>query len=314
MKLIMGTRGSALALAQARQTARQIEAAHEGLIVEERVIRTTGDVRSAAPLPEIGGKGVFTLEIEAALLDGSTDFAIHSLKDLPPEMPEGLTLGAVPVREDASDCCVLRVAPAERHAETLSFLPQGAHVGTSSLRRRAQLLHLRPDLRVSDVRGNVDTRLRKLEEGQYDALLLATAGLNRLSTDRGTSLVAVERVFRLDETQFLPAPGQGALAVQCRANDEATLRLLSAVDDYETRAQIEAERAVVRALNAGCTTPLGARAYSAGGLLTMSARVLTLDGQNSVSAEAYGTVEDAEFVGEECAAQLQELGVEEMLK
>ena len=251
----MGTRGSALALAQSRAFARALEVAHPGLVVEERIIRTTGDRQQVAPLPAIGGKGVFTLEIENALLGGEIDFAVHSLKDLPPDLPDGLCLAAIPHRAPANDVCVLSSRLAAPFFDgALPFLPPGAKIGTSSLRRKAQLLYLRPDLKIEDVRGNVDTRLRKLEE-QFDAIVLARAGLERLGVE-----IDASRLRDFGEREFVPAPGQGALAIEARESDEATLRLLATLDDAASRAEITAERATMRALNAGCTTPLGARA------------------------------------------------------
>ena len=307
MKLVMGTRGSALALAQARQFARQLEEAHPSLHVEEQIIRTTGDKQQSAPLPAIGGKGVFTLEIENALHEGAIDFAVHSLKDLPPELPEGLILGAIPRRADASDVCILRSG--FNGALSLDALPPGAKVGTSSLRRRAQLLAVRPDLQIADIRGNIDTRLRKLEEHDFDATLLARAGLERLDLLHGIS----ERCFDLNQNQFVPAPGQGALAIEARRDDEQTLQLLASLDDAGTRAEIGAERTAMRALNAGCSTPLGARAVASGNELRLWAVVLSLDGKQRVWAQAQGETHQAVALGENVARQLLEAGASELM-
>lgn len=302
MKLVMGTRGSPLALAQARQFARQLEQAHAGLTVEERIIRTTGDKQKSAPLPSIGGKGVFTLEIENALRDGEIDFAVHSLKDLPPEMPAGLCLGAIPRRAPANDVCVVKLSRPIDFDGALPFLPHGAKVGTSSLRRRAQLLHLRPDLAVSDVRGNIDTRLRKLDE-EFDAIVLARAGLERLGVE-----IDATRLRDFDENQFVPAPGQGALAIEARTEDEATLRLFLALDDAATRAEVSAERGAMRALNAGCSTPLGARAICEMGRVKLRACVLSIDGTQRIFAEDEDAAENAAALGERVAGRLLELG------
>ena len=303
--LIMGTRGSALALAQSRQVAAAIEAAHPGLAIGERVIRTTGDKQQRAPLPVIGGKGVFTLEIEQALLAGEIDFAVHSLKDLPPDLPDGLCIAAIPPREPASDVCVLHSTWGgwQPFDGPLPFLPHGAGVGTSSLRRRAQLLHLRPDLQIEDIRGNIDTRLRKLEEQGFQAIVLAQAGLNRLGLGEDHT-----PVNKLDERHFVPAPGQGALAIEARADDEGVLAILRAIEDAATRAEISAERAVVRALNAGCSTPLGARAVADGQRLTIWATVLSPDGRRRIFAEDSGTVSDAVAVGDSVSRKLLEQG------
>lgn len=296
--LTMGTRGSALALAQARQVARALEAAHEGLSVHERIIRTTGDAQQGQPLPAIGGKGVFTLEIEAALLDGSIDFAVHSLKDLPPLMPQGLVLSCIPRRESPLDCCLLSDWLSRREMPTppvLPFLPEHSKVGTSSLRRAAQLKRVRPDLHIESIRGNIDTRLRKLDES-FDAIILARAGLNRLGVD-----LSERRHFDLPASTCLPAPGQGALALQSREDDESTRQVLAALEDAATRQSIEAERACMEALGAGCTTPLGALAELEGGRLQLRAVMLSPDGEQQYEAQSEG--DDARALGC-CVAQM----------
>ncbi|HVF09534.1 MAG TPA: hydroxymethylbilane synthase [Abditibacteriaceae bacterium] len=308
-RLVMGTRGSALALAQSRQVAAALQAAQPGLTIEERVIRTTGDKLQNASLPAIGGKGVFTLEIEQALLNGEIDFAVHSLKDLPPQLPPGLTIAAIPARASASDVCVLHsrwsTQPTPQSPQ-LEFLPVGACIGTSSLRRRAQLLHLRPDLRMENLRGNIDTRLRKLEEQGLDAIVLAYAGLNRLG-------VVPQLMFPLDERKCVPAPGQGALAIEARGDDEQVAQMLSTLDDAATRAEVTAERATMRALNAGCSTPLGARAVVDGDVLRMWAVILSPDGRRRIFAEAGGATADAASIGESVAQQLITQGARELL-
>ena len=282
--LVLGTRGSALALAQSRQFARALEAIHPDLTVEERVIRTTGDKQQGQPLPEIGGKGVFTLEIEDALLNGDIHFAVHSLKDLPPTMPDGLILAAVPRRESPADALILRSDSEtwERPNAELPELPLGARVGTSSLRRAAMLRHIRPDLEVESVRGNIDTRLMKLENQNFHAILLARAGLNRLEVE------GVE-ARNLPESWFIPAPGQGALAIQSRADDLDTRAILMGLEDPNTRAAIEAERAIVSELNAGCSTPLGALARAYGDAISINAAVLSPDGAHRISVNVQGS-------------------------
>jgi len=247
MPLTFATRPSALARWQTQWVIRALQAAHPGLACREEVIVTHGDRVLDKPLPEIGGKGLFTQELEAALLSQRVDAAVHSLKDLPTEMPAGLTVGAIPQRADVRDALVSALG------YTLETLPQHAVVGTSSLRRAAQLLAVRPDLRIRPLRGNVDTRVRKALEGQYDAIVLAGAGLVRLGLAEHVS-----QWLPLDV--MLPAPGQGALAVQCRAADRETLDLLRAIEHAPTRAAVEAERAFLEALGGGCAVPVAAYA------------------------------------------------------
>ncbi len=299
----MGTRGSPLALAQARLTARQLENLHPDLRVEERIIRTTGDKNQGQPLPEIGGKGVFTLEIESALLGGEIDFAVHSLKDLPPAMPEGLVLAAVPQRENPCDTLVLHdlnIPTTETGDLALKILPLGAHVGTSSGRRAAMLANLRPDLQISSVRGNIDTRLRKLHEEGFHAIVLARAGMNRAE-------IHPENTLNLPESWFVPAPGQGALALQARQDDIDTRAILLALEDAPTRAAIEAERAVVEHLGAGCSTPLGALARAVGDSISMHAVVLSLDGRERIAVSVQGSGAP-DLIGIRAAKSLLERG------
>jgi hydroxymethylbilane synthase len=247
--VVVGTRGSTLAARQTQLVVELLEAAWPGLGCEVRTIMTHGDrtQRSGEPLPEIGGKGLFTAELGRGLRDGTLDLAVHSLKDLPTEDPEDVAIGAVCLREDARDCLV------SRDGATLAELPDGAVVGTSSLRRIAQLRAVRPDVEVRSIRGNVDTRIRKVRGGEYDATLLAAAGVCRLGLE-------AEVAEWLPFETLLPAPGQGALAVQCRAGDERILELVSAIDDPAARLATTAERAFLRALEAGCTAPVAAHA------------------------------------------------------
>jgi len=305
--LVMGTRGSALALTQARQFALQLEFFHPNLRVEERIIRTTGDKNQSDALPSIGGKGVFTLEIEAALLRGDIHFAVHSLKDLPPAMPDGLCLACVPMRESPADCLVFHPELDENDGfkGELSRLPFGAKVGTSSLRRRAMLLNLRPDLAIEDVRGNIDTRLKKLEHEGFAAIVLARAGLNRLDVGAITA-------HNLPESWFVPAPGQGALAIQARTDDLDTRSILLGLQDEATRSAIEAERAVVAHLNAGCSTPLGAIARAYGDTLSLHTAVLSPDGRARVAVSVQGAGAPA-LIGERAARSLVERGASELL-
>ena len=247
MKLTFATRPSALARRQTQWVIAALQKIHPDLICEEKVITTQGDKILDKPLPEIGGKGVFTQELENELLSGAVHCAVHSLKDLPVENPDDLTVGCIPVRAEIRDALI------SKSGFTLTTLPQNAVVGTSSLRRAAQLLAIRPDLKTESLRGNVDTRLRKALDGQYDAIILAGAGLTRLGLEQ-----RVTEWIPLDV--MLPAPGQGALAVQCRADDQTTLSLLAALEDGSTRKCVTAERAFLSGLGGGCSVPVAAYA------------------------------------------------------
>ncbi len=305
--LTMGTRGSALALAQARQFARDLEAIHPDLKVEERIIHTTGDKQQGQPLPEIGGKGVFTLEIEDALLKSEIDFAVHSLKDLPPLMPDGLVLACVPLRESPADALIVRSDSDTWEAANAEMpeLPLGARIGTSSLRRAAMLKHIRPDLEVESVRGNVETRLMKLETQGFHAIVLARAGLRRLEVEGIDAR-------NLPESWFIPAPGQGALAIQSRIDDVPTRAILLGLEDAPTRAAIEAERAIVSELNAGCSTPLGALARAYGDAISINAAVLSPDGTRRISVHVQGSGAP-EVIGGRAARSLLDKGALELL-
>src|SRR6266581_3044034 len=273
--LIIGSRGSQLALWQARWVQGRLAALGMESCIE--IIKTTGDRITSVPLSSVGGKGLFTKEIEEALLARQVDLAVHSLKDLPTAIPAGLQITAIPEREDPRDAIVGR---------RLAELSKGARVGTSSLRRSAQLRRMRPDLQVESVRGNVDTRLRKLDEGQYAAIVLAAAGLMRL----GWSGRIAEA---LEPAVMCPAVGQGALAVETRAGENVCQRL----DHGETRAAVTAERAVLSALGGGCLTPIGAHARVAGDRLHLLAIVLSSDGAESVRDSAEGLTSQAERIG-----------------
>jgi hydroxymethylbilane synthase len=289
--LVIGSRGSQLALWQARWV--QARLAELGLESRIEIIKTTGDKVVSVPLSSVGGKGLFTKEIEDALLAREVDLAVHSLKDLPTEIPPGLQITAIPQREDPRDAMVGR---------RLSELREGAKVGTSSLRRSAQLRRLRPDLQVESVRGNVDTRLRKLDEGQYESIVLAAAGLTRL----GWSSRIAEF---LDPEVMCPAVGQGALAVETRIGENAC----QALDDAATRAAVTAERAVLSALGGGCLTPIGAHARVEGEQLRLMAIVLSADGAQSVRGQADGMVGDAQRIGRELGEKLLKEGAARLL-
>jgi hydroxymethylbilane synthase len=268
--LRLGTRGSRLALAQSGQVAAAITAA-TGVMVELVRITTRGDQFQDKPLPEIGGKGLFTVELETALRDGAIDLAVHSLKDLPTADPDGLMLGAIPERADARDALV---------GPTIEALPQGAVVATGSLRRRVQLLALRPDLDIQDIRGNVDTRLRKRDEGRCVATVLAMAGLDRLGISRPD-------IHPLCVEQMVPAVGQGALGIQCREGDSRVLALLGAVEHPPTRRRIDVERAFLAAFGGGCNVPAGCHAVLQGGSIFATACHQT-DGAPLARASARG--------------------------
>ena len=272
----IGTRGSALALWQAHLVRALLVRAWPTLTVEIEVMKTQGDARLDSPLPQIGGKGVFTAELEAALRSGAIDLAVHSLKDLPTEESDGLIICAIPERGDPRDALVSR----ENH--TLDALPSGAAVGTSSLRRAAQLLVLRPDLRLLDIRGNVDTRIRKAldEDGPYDAIVLALAGLERLGR-------AEEASERLPLEVMLPAPGQGALAAQCR-DEQVSRELLAPLNHRATALAVTAERAFLAALGGGCAVPVAAHATYAQRRLSLRGRVTAPDGSRQVDVSLSG--------------------------
>ena len=273
---------SQLARAQTQRVSELLEVAWPGIACELRPIVTTGDRSQATgvPLPTIGGKGLFTFELEQALRAGEIDLAVHSLKDLPTEESPGIVLGAVCLREDARDCLVTQ------KGQSLARLPAGAIVGTSSLRREAQLRARRPDLELRSIRGNVDSRVRKVREGEFDAVLLAAAGILRLGLDDEVS-------EWLEPDTMLPAPGQGALAAQCCAGDEPILTLLAAIDDPRTRAETTAERAFLRALAAGCTAPVGAYAEAVDpDNVRMEALVASPDGRDVVRVSGVGEPEE----------------------
>lgn len=299
--LRLGTRGSDLALWQSRHVAARIAALEGAPEVELVVIRTAGDNIADVPLSQVAGKAFFTREIEEALLSGEVDLAVHSLKDLATEMPSGLAVGAVLERQDPRDV-LLAAAPV-----TLDSLPAGARVGTSSLRRKALLARARPDLIAVELRGNVPTRIRRLLEGHYDAILLAAAGVNRLG-------LTAEVREHLDPRRFLPAVAQGAMAVQLRSADSETARWVSPLDDAPTRAATAAERALLGRLEGGCQIPVGALAEVSDGKLWLRGAVCALDGRRVVAGERGGPSEFAAAIGEALADELLAGGAGELLR
>lgn len=285
--LVIGSRGSQLALWQARHVAARLERA--GIRSRIEIIKTTGDHLQTASLMQAGGKGLFTKEIEDALLERAIDLAVHSLKDLPTETPRGLRIAAIPEREDPRDAIA---------GIKLDQLPLGARVGTSSGRRVAQIRILRPDLDIQPIRGNVDTRLRKLNGGEYDAVVLAAAGLRRLGLEQ-------EIAETFSPEQICPAAGQGALAIETRSGDEAaTLCQQAGLEDAATRAAVQCERAALAALGGGCQLPVGVYAEWAGEKLAVRAVVASLDGQRHVRGRLDGPMAEAERLGERIAADL----------
>jgi hydroxymethylbilane synthase len=302
--LRIATRGSALALWQANYIRERLAQLH-GIESELVRIRTSGDKfqsSSAAQLSEQGvTKGIFIKELEEALLAGTADLAVHSMKDVPTENPPGLTFPAITKREDVRDCLI------SRDGAKLRDLASGARVGTGSLRRQAQLRHHRPDLELLDLRGNVDTRLKKVAAGEFDAIVLATAGINRLGArDRITEILPSEIM--------LPAVGQGALGIEIRADDRETLKLVAALDDPESHAAVTAERALLRELEGGCQVPLGAWARRENGQLRLEAGVFSADGKEFVRKELRGRAEEAEDLGVRLGKILIEAGADRILR
>lgn len=306
--LVIGSRGSKLALTQAELVKSELERLDPSIAVRIEIIKTAGDVKSE-PLSLIGGKGVFTKELEDALLDRRIDLAVHSLKDLPTILPDGLSLAAICKREDPRDALVL---PASRTwerghpARSVASLPRGATVGTSSPRRLAQLKHLRGDLVFKELRGNVDTRLRKLDDGDYDALVLACAGLRRLGLDQRISTP-------LPTSEMLPAVGQGALGIETRADDEATIDVVRMIDHKFTRLACTAERALLRSLGGGCQLPIAAYAVVREKRIRLDGLVAEPQGGQVVRDRISDGLEEAEELGRRLAEQLLALGADELL-
>lgn len=298
--LRIATRKSALALWQANHVRDLLLQAHPGIEIELVKIVTQGDRILDRPLAEIGGKGLFLKELERAMLDGEADLAVHSMKDVPASMAEGLVLDAVLPRANPYDALV------SRDNRLLADLPAGSRVGTSSLRRKSQLLALRPDLVVNDLRGNVDTRLRKLDEGQYDAIILACAGLERLGLG--------ERITEtLQMPDWLPASTQGIIGLQCREQDERTRDLIKPLADTDTMTVANAERAVARVLEATCQVPLAVHAVLNNGTVHLKSIVSTVDGTASIQASGDAPAADAVVLGERIAADLIKNGAEKII-
>jgi hydroxymethylbilane synthase len=297
----IGTRGSLLALRQSENFRASLQAPWPDVKIELQVIKTTGDKILDVPLAKVGGKGLFVKEIEDALLEGSVDLAVHSMKDVPAELPDGLEIAIVPKREDPRDVLITR------SGDGLSSLPAGSKVGTSSLRRAAQIKRLRPDLEILNLRGNLDTRLRKLEDGLYDAIVLAAAGLHRMKwQDRVTSY--------LDPAEFVPAIGQGALGIEIRSEDQDTRRLLAPLHDTETAVAVEAERSFLKRLEGGCQVPIGGHARVLGEFVELTGLVASLDGGEIFRSTRKAPLAGARPLGEELAEELLEAGARRVLE
>ncbi|MEQ3512783.1 hydroxymethylbilane synthase [Pseudoalteromonas sp. BZB3] len=298
--LRIATRKSALALWQAEFVKAELERFHSDLTVELVPMSTQGDIILDTPLAKIGGKGLFVKELEQAMLDGRADIAVHSMKDVPVEFPEGLELNTICEREDPRDAFV------SNKYKSLDELPQGAVVGTSSLRRQCQVRALRPDLDIRDLRGNVNTRLAKLDNGDYDAIILAAAGLLRLEMP--------ERIADFIEPETsLPANGQGAVGIECRSDDERVKALLAPLEHTETRIRVLAERAMNRRLEGGCQVPIGAYALVNGEQVHIRGLVGAVDGSEILRDEVSGSVENAEQLGVQLAEQLLAQGADKIL-
>ncbi|WP_029459728.1 hydroxymethylbilane synthase [Solidesulfovibrio alcoholivorans] len=300
-KLVIATRGSKLALWQANHVAARLRETHPGLVVDLLPIKTKGDKILDVPLAKVGGKGLFVKEIEEALLDGRADLAVHSMKDVPAEQPEGLVVGIVPEREDPCDMFL-----SVRH-DSLEALPAGARVGTSSLRRKAQLTAIRRDLDITDLRGNLDTRVGKLLDGQFDAIVVAAAGLNRLD-------LSAPKAVRLTPPRFLPAAAQGALGIEYRLDDPETAAMLAFFDHPESRDAVAAERAFLARLEGGCQVPIAAHAVLDGDALILSGLVAHPDSGETYRDTVNGRRADAAALGRALADTLLARGAKAILE
>jgi len=299
--IVIGSRGSQLALWQANWVKSELERLHDNVDIDIRIIATSGDIIQDVPLAKIGGKGLFVKEIEEALLANEIDLAVHSMKDVPIELPTELGISVITKRENPLDALI------SKNGEKLADLPQGATIGTSSLRRSSQLLKYRGDFKIHPLRGNVDTRLRKVEEGKYDAILLASAGLNRLGwANRITE--------EISHDILLPAMGQGALGIETRLDDTKIYDLISTLNHEQTHYAVSAERSLVGRLDGGCQVPIGAYARVEKGLITLKGLVASLDGEIIYKLENVGPVDDAINIGQELGAQLLKMGANEILE
>jgi len=300
-KIIIGSRGSQLALWQANWVKSQLENLHGNADISIRVITTSGDKIKDVPLSKIGGKGLFVKEIEEALLAKEIDLAVHSMKDVPIEIPSQLEISIITKRENPLDALI------SKNGKKLADLPQGATIGTSSLRRSSQLLNHRNDFKIHPLRGNIDTRLKKVEEGKYDAILLASAGLNRLGwSNRITEEISHEII--------IPAMGQGALGIETRLGDTKTYNFISSLNHEQTNYEVSAERALVGKLDGGCQVPIGAYAKTEDNLITLKGLVASLDGKIIHKSEIVGPIDDAINIGQDLGEELLKMGANEILE
>ena len=305
-RVIIGTRGSKLALWQAEWVKSELQRLNPGLEVELNKIKTTGDKILDVPLAMVGGKGLFVKEIEEALLSKGADLAVHSMKDVPTDFPGGLYLPVICRREDPRDAFITRKENNTWKIRSFSELPHGATVGTSSLRRSCQMLSLRPDLKIEQLRGNLDTRLRKLDEGRFDAIILAAAGVKRLGwADRITEIISMEI--------SLPAIGQGAIGIECRTGDEFVNGLIAPLNHSETSVCVRAERACLKKLEGGCQVPIAAHARLMDGRIVMDGLVGSVTGDRIVRGHVTGSAEDAESLGITLAEDILSRGAKEIL-
>lgn len=299
-KIVLGTRGSKLALWQAEWVKARLEDAYKGLSVKLEKIKTTGDKILDVPLAKVGGKGLFVKEIEEAMLRGDIDIAVHSMKDVPVEFPEGLHLPVICEREDPRDALISK-------GVLFKDIPKGARIGTSSLRRSCQLLSVRPDLEIVQLRGNLETRFRKLGDGEFSAMILAAAGVKRLGWDDQVTEY-------LDTSISLPAIGQGAIGIECRKDDPRVNELISALDHRETNIRVTGERACLKKLEGGCQVPIAAHAELDGDRIRIRGLVGSVDGRTIIRSEVDGKAAEAETLGDRLADQLLELGAKPILE
>jgi hydroxymethylbilane synthase len=305
-RICIGTRGSKLALWQAEWVKSEIQHLHSEIEISLIKIKTTGDMILDVPLAKIGGKGLFVKEIEEAILRHKVDMAVHSMKDVPTELPEGLHLAAICRREDPRDALITKVQSSEFKVQSYKDLPHGATVGTSSLRRLCQLRNIRPDLKIVQLRGNLDTRIRKLDEGQFDAIIVAVAGVKRLGL--------AYRITEILEPEIcLPAIGQGAIGIECRVNDKVINTILGALNHQETSISVRAERALLRKLGGGCQVPIAAYARIEDGRVIMDGLVGSITGERVIKSHAEGKLEDHERLGTNLAEDLLSRGAKEIL-
>jgi len=305
-RICIGTRGSKLALWQAEWVKSEIQHLHSEIEISLIKIKTTGDMILDVPLAKIGGKGLFVKEIEEAILRHKVDMAVHSMKDVPTELPEGLHLAAICRREDPRDALITKVQSSKFKVQSFKDLPHGATVGTSSLRRLCQLKNIRPDLKIVQLRGNLDTRIRKLDEGQFDAIIVAVAGVKRLGL--------AYRITEILEPEIcLPAIGQGAIGIECRVDDKVINTILGALNHQETSISVRAERALLRKLGGGCQVPIAAYARIEDGRVIMDGLVGSITGERVIKSHAEGKLEDHERLGTNLAEDLLSRGAKEIL-